>query len=72
MKYQLPNIPGHVAGKKAKLDINHEETVVSGRIHRIVLTGSQLDGTEMTIDFDGGCVTAYVREDTPHELEVDD
>lgn len=72
MKYQLPNIPGHVAGKHATLNINHDETKVQGRISHVLLSSDPVEGSEATIAFDGGCVEAYVRENTPHELEVDE
>lgn len=72
MKYTLPNIPGHVAGKKATLTINDGETMVSGRISHILLSADPVEGSAATITFDTGCIEASVRENTPHELEVEE
>ncbi|NMM98120.1 hypothetical protein [Bifidobacterium olomucense] len=72
MNYSLPNIPGHVTGKKATLSINNGETVVSGVISDIILSSRKQEESELTVNFDGGCVSAYVCESTPHELEVEE
>ncbi|NEG55434.1 hypothetical protein [Bifidobacterium platyrrhinorum] len=69
--YQLPNIPGHVAGKKAVLTINDGETVVKGRIASVTVASDGLMSSG-TIAFDSGCVPANIREDVPHVLEVED
>lgn len=71
MKYQLPNIPAHVAGKKATLSINHGETTITGVISMIRLA-SDRRGACATIMFDGRCVSATVRTCVPHELDVEE
>lgn len=71
MHYQLPNIPGHVAGKEAVLSINGEETLVKGRIAQITTTMTP-QGSSAVIEFDGRCVKAVINEGVPHVLEVKD
>lgn len=69
--YMLPNIPGYVAGKKAKLTIGDNETVLEGVISRITVTaGGYL--SEAKISFSSGIVCAHFFENTPHVLEVEE
>ncbi|WP_140489791.1 hypothetical protein [Bifidobacterium sp. UTBIF-68] len=70
--YKLPDIPGHVAGKKARLTIDgNKKTVIEGVISTITVeNGGYL--SEATITFSSGVVTASFREKTPHVLEVEE
>lgn len=69
--YKLPDIPGNVAGKKARLTIGDDETIVEGVISTItVRTGKFVSA--MIISFMADMVTAHVHENTPHVLEVED
>lgn len=69
--YRLPDIPGGVAGKKARLTIGADETIVEGVISTItVRAGGYL--SEATITFSSGVVSASFRENTLHLLEVEE
>lgn len=69
--YELPDIPAHVAGKHATLTVG--DTTVNGVVSSVSTYYRMDDGeSRAIIEFDRGLVCAYVRESTPHMLEVED